>query len=568
MYITEVPNRGARPTTLLRESYRYDGKVRNRTIANLSKMPPEIVAAIRRLIKGEALVSVTDVFGVERSLHHGHVEAVLTAMRKLGFPALLASQPSRERDLCMAMIASRILAPRSKLETTRWWHATTLPTELGVAEATEDELYGALDWLLSRQDAIEKKLARRHLEPCGLVLYDLSSTWMEGAKCPLAKRGYSRDHRKDRPQVNFGLLTDEQGRPVAVQVYDGNTGDPSTVQDQVVKLRAQFNIDLVVLVGDRGMVTQSRIDTFKESGGVEWITALKSGAIRKLKAEGSLQMDLFDERNLFAFESQEYPGERLVACRNTELAKLRAHKRDELIAATIKELETVRRLVENGRLRGKDEIGLRVGKVIDKYKMAKHFALKIGTASLSYELRSERIDAEAALDGIYVVRTSVPAAAMTDADVVRHYKRLTRVERAFRSMKTVDLHVRPIYHRLADRVRAHIFLSMLAYYVEWHLKRAWASLLFADEVDSSWTRDPVAPARRSARARAKATTLQTDDGLPAHSFHSLLASLSAIVRNRCRRADALAGEPTFEMVTRPDSVQQRAMDLIGTMAVA
>lgn len=562
MFVAEVPNRGSNPTFLLRESYRANGKVRSRTLANLTKLPGDALEAVRRALRGEVLASAADLFEVTRSLHHGHVDAVLSAMKRLGIAGLLASAPSRQRELIMGMVAARILQPSSKLESTRWWKTTTLPNELGLGEVEVNELYGALDWLLSRQDAIEKKLAKRHLEPCGLVLYDLTSTWMEGSTCPLAKRGYSRDGRKNSLQINFGLLTDEDGRPVAVRVYEGNTGDPKTVKDQVLKLREQFKLDLVVLVGDRGMVTQTHVNAFKEEGGVEWITALKTGAIRALRAEGSLQMSLFDERNLFAFESPQHPGERLVACRNLELARRRAHKREELLCATEAALAQVQRLVGAGRLKGKDAIGVRVGKVVDKYKMAKHFRLHIGETTLRFERLKDKIAEEAALDGIYVVRTSVPAEAIGDADVVRHYKRLTRVERAFRSMKTVDLKVRPIYHRLENRVRAHVLLCMLAYYVEWHLQRAWAPLLFRDEVDGLMTRDPVLPAKRSPSAQAKATTRKTEDGTTVHSFRSLLGLLSSVVRNECRRKGAVAAEPTFEMTTAADPTQQRALDLV------
>ena len=482
---------------------------------------------------------------------------------------LIASESSRERDLVLGMIAARILEPTSKMETTRCWHSTTLPVELGIGDADEDELYGALDWLLARQERIEAKLARRHLEPCGLVLYDLTSTYMEGKTCPLAKYGYNRDKKRDKLQVNFGLLTDGEGRPVAVSVYEGNTGDAKTVPDQVRALRERFNIDLVIFVGDRGMITEAHIDSFKEThtaeAGVQWITALKSGAIQKLKAQGSLQLGLFDEKNLFAFSSPDYPDERLVACRNPELQKRRARKRQDLIASTKRELDKIQEAVRSGRLSGKAEIGLRTGRVINKYKVAKHFKVEIETSSFHYRVRPETVALEAALDGIYVVRTSVPAQVMESAEVVRCYKRLTRVERAFRSMKTMDLHVRPVYHRLSDRVRAHIFLCMLAYYVEWHLRRAWAPLLFDDEVDSSWTRDAVAKAEISTSAKKKKRTKRTADGLTINSFQSLLASLSSIVKNECRRQGAPSTEPHFEMTTRADPVQTRALALIDTV---
>ncbi len=566
MYVTEVPNRGKRPTVLLRESYRDEGKVRNRTLANLTHLPSHILDVVKRAAKNETLVNAADAFQVTRSRHHGHADAVLTAMSRLGLDRLIAAEPSRQRDLVMGMIASRILAPKSKLETTRWWNTTTLAAELGIEDADENELYGAMDWLVERQDRIEEKLARRHLEPAGLVLYDLSSTYMEGTTCPLAKRGHNRDGKQGKLQVNFGLLTDGDGRPVAVRVYEGNVADPKTVPDQVRALKERFNVDLVIFVGDRGMLTEAHIDNFKstatDSAGIEWITALKSGALRRLKAEGVLQLGLFDEKNLFAIESREFPGERLVACRNPELQKHRAKKRLDLIAATKRELEHVQEMVSAGRLRGKAEIGLRVGRVINKYKVAKHFKLKIEQTSFHYSVRADRVAAEAALDGIYVVRTSVPSEVMEDAEVVRCYKRLTRVERAFRSMKTVDLKVRPVYHRDADRVRAHIFLCTLAYYVEWHLRRAWAPLLFDDEVDSSWTRDAVARAQPSPSALKKKRTLRTADGLTVNSFHSLLDSLATVVKNECRRAGAANDEPAFVMTTRADPTQARALELV------
>lgn len=565
MYVTAVPNRGGKPTVLLRESYREDGKVKNRTLANLSKLPPDAIDAVQRILRGEQLVASSQAFEIERSLKHGHADAVITTIRRIGLDRVLAARRCRERDLALAMIASRILAPASKLSTSRWLGDTTLVDTLDLEGVGEDELYRAMDWLVARQGLIEKKLAKRHLEPCGLVLYDLSSTWVEGEKCPLASRGYNRDGRKNKLQVNFGLLTDEEGRPVSVSVYEGRTADPSTVQEQVKKLKEEFDIDLVVFVGDRGMVTQTKVESFIEQSGVEWISALKSTSLRKLRAEGSLQLDLFDEKNLFEFESPHYPEERLVACRNPELAKRRARKRQSLIDATKKELDAIQKRVNAGRLSGKAEIGLRVGRVINKYKVAKHFKLEITSSSLHYRVRRDRVAAEAALDGIYVIRTSVPADIFSAEDTVRHYKRLGRVERAFRAMKTVDLQVRPIFHYSEIRVRAHILLCMLAYYVEWHMRRAWSSLLFANEVDTLDTRDPVAPARPTRQTRRKATRKQTDDGLPVQSFRSLLDHLASVVRNRCRRPNAPADEATWDMTTNLDALQQRALDLLSRL---
>ncbi|MCP5041368.1 MAG: IS1634 family transposase, partial [bacterium] len=469
-----------------------------------------------------------------------------------------------ERDLVLVLVVARLLAPSSKLSTTRWWTTTSLPDLFELGEVTEDDLYHAMDWLLARQNRIEKKLANKHLSVGGLVLYDLSSTWLEGETCPLAARGYSRDKKKDKLQINFGLLTDEDGRPVSVSVYKGNTADPATVQDQVKKIKEDYGIDLVVFVGDRGMVTQTQIDQFIDQGGVEWITALKSGSIRKLKTEGRLQLGLFDDKGLFEFKSKHYPDERLVACRNPELAKRRANKRRSLIDATKAELDKIQNSVRKGRLAGKAEIGLRVGRVINKYKVAKHFKLAIEAERFTYRVRRDRVDAESALDGIYIIRTSVPEDVFSAEDTVRHYKRLTRVEKSFRAMKTVDLMVRPIFHRTEDRVRAHIFLCMLAYYVEWHLRSAWKSLLFGNETETLDTRDPVARAEPPPGARRKATRKKTDDGLTVHSFQSLLDQLGTIVTNHCRRPGADDGE-TFPMTTQPDALQTRALELLKTL---
>lgn len=564
MYVTAVPNRKSKPTILLRESYRENGKVKNRTLANLTKLPPEAVDAVRRILAGESLVAASEAFEVVRSVQHGHVDAVLTAIRRLGLDRLIASRKSRERDLVLGMIASRILGPASKLRTTRSWKTTSVPEELGIEDANEDDLYAAMDWLVKRQPAIEKKLAKKHLQTGSLVLYDLTSTWMEGESCPLASRGYSRDGKKNKLQVNFGLLTDDEGRPISVSVYDGRTADPSTVQDQVKKLKEDYGVERVVFVGDRGMVTQTQIDKFVEQGGVEWITALKSGSIRKLRAEGSLQLGLFDDKNLFEFESELYPGERLVACRNHELAKRRAKKRQSLIDATKRELERIQKSVRAGRLAGTDQIGVRVGRVINKYNVAKHFELFIEDAAFNFRLKQDAVNAEAALDGIYIIRTSVPDDVLSAEDTVRHYKRLACIEKSFRAMKTVDLRVRPIYHYAESRVRAHIFLCMLAYYVEWHLRRAWRSLLFANEVDTLDGRDPVAKARPTDVGRRKAARKKTDDGLPVHSFGSLLEHLGSIVRNTCRRPGADVDE-TFKITTRPDRLQQRAFDLLKAL---
>jgi transposase len=563
MHIDAVPNREARPTYLLRESFREGDRVRKRTLANLSALSDEQIATIRRVLRGEALCVAASLFEVVSSRARGHVEAVCVAMRKLGVEHLLAARPSRERELVCAMIAARIVAPHTKLATTRWWHTTTLAQDFGVADADEDDLYAAMDWLLAHQDTIEKKLAARHLSEGALVLYDLSSSYFEGSTCPLAKLGHSRDGRKGMLQVNYGLLTDARGCPVAVSVYEGNVTDSQTLMPEIKRLRESFGIERLVMVGDRGMICQKSIDEMRETSGIDWITALKSASIRALVEQGQLQLGLFDERNLLELESPQYPGERLVACRNPELAKLRAHKRQELLAATEVNLAKIKARVDAGKLARRDEIGLRVGKLINQYKMAKHFELAIGDNTFTFARKLEAIAAEAALDGIYIIRTSVSAAQMHAADCVRNYKSLANVERAFRSLKTIDLKIRPIHHRTANRVRAHIFLCMLAYYVEWHMREAWRELMFADtDQQAKATRDPVAPAKRSAAAQAKATTHRLDDGTPVHSFASLLEELSTVVRNTCRTPAAAPHSPTFDVLTTPNAKQQHALDLI------
>ncbi len=553
-------------THLLRRSYREDGKVKNETVGNLSHLPAAVIDLIRRALKGEQLLPVEEQFEALRSPHHGHVVAVLTAMRCLGFEALLGARRCRERDLVVAIVAARILQPRSKLATHRWWHLTTLPEILGVADATEDDLYAAMDWLLDRQPLIEKKLAARHLHHGGMALYDLSSSYFEGVTCPLAALGHNRDGKKGKLQVNYGLLTDTRGVPVAVSVFKGNTGDTKTLLPQVDKVRKDFGIERFVLVGDRGMIAQKQIDALREIDGINWIAALRPEAIRKLLDGGALQLGLFDERNLVELTHPDFPGERLVACRNPELAKRRAHKRTSLIEATARELEKVRRMVERGRLRCQDDIGVRVGKVVNKYKVAKHFKLTIEDQRFDFEIDTDKAAAEAALDGIYVIRTSLPEERMSAEDTVRSYKQLSLVERAFRSFKTLDLEIRPIRHRLEHRVRAHIFLCMLAYYVMWHMLQAWRPLLFCDEDQAAKkTRDPVAPAQRSAAALQKVRTKRLDDGSIVHSFRTLLQDLSGIVRNVCRVPGASPDAPTFDVVTIPGAKQQRAYQLLETI---
>ena len=555
-------------THLLRRSYREGGAVKNETLGNLSHLPDELVDIIRRSLQGETFVPLGQVFEITRSRAHGHVQAVETAMQRLGLASLIAAKPCRERDLVLAMVASRIVAPQTKLATTRWWQTTTLAEDFAVSDANESELYAAMDWLLQRQGAIEKKLAARHLSTGGLVLYDLSSSYFEGTTCPLAKRGYSRDGKHGMLQVNYGLLTDARGCPVAVSVHEGNTPDSKTFLPEVQRLRTDFGIERMVMVGDRGMISQKAIDEMRDTEGVGWITALKSVSIRALIEQGQLQLDLFDERNLLELSSPDYPGERLMACRNPQLAKRRAHTREALLEATEKALEKIKTRVDAAKLFGKEVIGVRVGKIVNQYKVAKHFELEIGEATFSFRRRADSIAAEAALDGVYIVRTSVPANEMEAADCVRNYKSLANVERAFRSLKTVDLKVRPIHHRLADRVRSHIFLCMLAYYVEWHMRETWRELMFADpDQEAKATRDPVAPAVRSERALDKIARQTLDDDSPAHSFATLMAELATIVRNTCRTPQCIESAPTFDLQTTPSAKQQYALHLLRQITV-
>ena len=570
MYIDIVPNRSSPPAILLRESVREGSKVRKRTIANLSGLSTEQAEAMRDVLKGKRLAPIEETFEVTRSQHHGHVDAVRTAMRRLGFDRLIDKASSRERDLVVAMVVGRIIAPEaSKLGMTQAWTDTTLADDLGIADADEDELYAAMDWLIERQDEIEKRLAKRHLKAGGLVLFDLTSSWFERVTCPLAKIGYSRDGRKGTLQVNYGVMTDDRGCPVSVSVFDGNTGDPKTLLPQVEKTKKSFGIDRLTMVGDRGMITNVQIDAMRKLDGVDWITALKSGAIADLVDDKSLQPDLFDERNLISLTHPDYPGEQLVACRNPQLAKRRASRRKELIAATVIELDKIKAAVDAGRLSGKARIGVRYGKASRKYKVGKHFIWKIDDNAFTFEIDEKKVAAEAALDGIYVIRTSIEKQKMTAEQAVLNYKKLAEAERAFRTLKGVDLHVRPIRHRLESRVKAHIFLSMLAYYVQWHMIEAWAPLTFADEAGPSAVRlaDPVAPAKRSKAALTKVHSHQLTDGSPAMSFGRLLAHLATIVRNTVRPIGARAGAAIFTLTTRPNEKQQRALDLIVAITV-
>jgi transposase len=566
MHIDAIPNRGARPAYLLRESYREGARVHKRTLANLSSLSDEQILAIRAVLRGEHLGPAAERFEAIASRPHGHVQAVAVAMQRLGLESVLASRASRQRDLVCAMVAARVLAPHTKLATTRWWHSTTLAEEFRVADATEDDLYAAMDWLLERQPAIEKKLASRHLQTGGLVLYDLSSSYFEGQCCPLGRIGHNRDGKKNKLQVNYGLVSAPGGCPVAVSVYQGNTADAATLLPQVKRLREDFGIDTLVMVGDRGMISHKAIEALRDLEGVSWITALKSAQIRALLEQGNLQLGLFDERNLVELTHPQFPGERLVACRNPQLAQLRAHKRTALLQATAAELDKVRLMVERKRLRGADRIGVRVGRVVNKYKVAKHFELTIEAQRFAFRIRDDEVAREAVLDGIYILRTPLPPKTMDAPEVVRSYKSLSDVERAFRCLKTVDLKVRPIHHRLADRVRSHIFLCMLAYYVEWHMREAWRALLFADEdLYAKTQRDPVAPAQRSAAAEHKAHTHALPDGSPAHSFRTLIEELSTIVRNTCRAPGDDRSGATFDLLTTPNATQQRALELLNTI---
>ena len=570
MHIDIVPNRKARPTYLLRESVREGKRVRKRTLANLSALDEGQIETIRRALKGEKLVPAVGAFECVASKHHGHVEAVRAAMSRLRFDALIDAQHSRMRDLVIALVASRIVAPEaSKLGTMPALADTTLVDDLGIGDADEDELYAAMDWLIERQGKIEKKLAGRHLRNGGLVLFDLTSSYFEGETCPLAQRGYSRDRKPGTLQVNYGLLTDERGCPVSVSAFEGNVADPRTLMPQVNKVRASFGIDKLVMVGDRGMISNVQIEAMKALDGTDWITALKSGAIAKLLDDETLQPDLFDERNLISLAHPDYPGERLIACRNPALAKRRAAKRRELIAATAGKLDAMKTLVASRKLRGAAKIGMRVGKVIGRHKMEKHFDLTITDTAFDYAVSEARVAEEAALDGIYVIRTSVAAEAMSSEQTVLSYKKLADVERAFRTMKGMDLNVRPIRHRLEGRVKAHLLLCLLAYYVQWHMIEAWAELTFKDEkpVSASRKRNPVAPAKRSQAALDKAHTRTLADGTRALSFGQLLGHLATIVRNTLRPRDARPGEATFTLTTTPNPKQARALELLATIDV-
>ena len=569
MYIDKVPNRDSPPAILLRESYREDGKVLKRTVANLTHWPPHVVEAIRLALKRKKLVPMEEAFSIQRSLPHGHVELILSMVRKVGLDRLIGSKPCRQRDLVLAMIVERLIRPCSKLATTRHWHSTTLAQELGVADADEDELYEALDWLLERQERIEGKLARLHLQEGALARYDVSSSYYEGRACPLARYGHNRDGKKDKPIIVYGVLTDRGGCPVAIQVYPGNTGDPTTVPDQVEKLRDRFGLARVTLVGDRGMLTQKQIDALKQHPGLGWISALRSGAIRKLMEQGAIQRSLFDRAGLAEIASPEYPGERLVVCFNPLLADERKRKREDLIQATEKELEKIETAVRRRTRKPlpKEEIGLRVGRVVNRYKVFKHFSLHIEEGSFRWERNEESIVSEAALDGLYVIRTDEPQERLSAEDTVRAYKGLSQVEQAFRCLKT-DLKARPIYHRTEQHVKAHFFLCLLSYYLEWHLRKALAPLLFEDEEleNDRQTRHPVAPAKPSESAKKKKADRKTPEGFPIHDLGTLLAEMGTLCKNWCR-FDVHPDAPLIPQMTEPTPQQDRIMNLVNAYPV-
>ena len=568
MYVARIPNRGSPPAILLRESYREGGKVKNRTLANLSHWPERKVDTLSRALKGLApKLDLAEAFEITRSLPHGHVAAVLGTAQRLGLAELIDPTPSRQRDLVMAMLIAQVIAPDSKLATARGLRAETATSSLGevlgVSGCDEDDLYAAMDWVLKRKDAIEEALASRHLANGTLVLYDVSSAAFEGRTCPLGAIGHPRDGVKGRRQIVYGLLCTTEGVPVAIEVFEGNTADPKTLTAQITKLKDRFGLTQVALVGDRGMLTSARINTELRPAHLDWITALRAPQIKALVEADAIQLSLFDEHNLFQITHPDYPGERLVCCRNPALAAERARKRDELLAATETELDKIAVATHRQRrpLRGKDTIGLRVGKVVNKFKMAKHFSITITEDSFTFARNQDGIAAETALDGIYVLRTSLPEPTLASHDVVLRYKGLEDVERFFRTLNS-ELDVRPIRHRLADRVRAHMFLRMLSYYISWHMKQALAPILFRDNdkpAAAAKHTDPVAAAQRSDQALKKAARKRTDDGVPVHSFTSLLADLATICANHIQPAHDM---PAFTMITTPTPLQRQAFELL------
>ena len=550
-------------THLLRRSYREGGKVKNETLANLSHLPEEVIELIRGALAGRRYVGGEDAFVIERSLPAGHVQAALSMARRLELARLVDRAPSRERDLCLAMICQQALRPGSKLAAVRALSQSTLGSELAVEDVDEDELYDAMDWLLERQERIEDRLARRHLADGELVLYDVSSSYFEGRSCPLARLGYSRDGKRGTPQILYGLLCDRPGRPLAVEVFTGELHDDKTLPAQLAKLKTRFGLKRVIVVADRGMVTKANLELMASSDGVAWITALKAPQIKKLAATGALQLSLFDQTNLAEITCEDYPGERLVVCRNPLVAAERARKREELLAATERDLEQIAQRVTRATLTGADQIGLAVGPALKRYRVKKHFDIEIGDMSFSYQRKTDQITAEAALDGFYVLRTSVPAQTLPTGEVVRAYKSLEQVERAFGTFKGPELEIRPIHHRLENRVRAHVLLCMLAYYLTWHLRAAWAPLLFTDE-HPPVAADPVAKAARSPAAQRKAQTKRTTNREPCHSYKTLLAELATLTSNTIRPAGATA---TFAKLAEPTPLQTRALELAANAPI-
>jgi hypothetical protein len=553
-------------THLLRRSWREDGKVRNETVANLSHLPVALIEVISRSLKGETFVPASAAVAVTRSLPHGDVAAVWAQAKALGLPALLGP-PGRERDLALGLIVSRVCRPASKLSTIGWWADTTLGVDLGIADASTDEVYAAMDWLLARQDAIEAQLAARHLaparNPARIAMFDLSSSWMTGSHCPLAARGYSRDGKKGLPQIEYGLLTDPDGRPVAVRVFPGNTADPTAFIEAVSVVRDRFGLTELVMVGDRGMITTARIKALKDLGGLGWLTCLRAPAIQKLAAEqGPLQLSLFDQADLAEISHPDYPGERLIACRNPLLAVERARKRAALLAATEQALAPTLAAVTAGRLHGADTIGVKVGKLVNRYKMAKHFQLAITDTTLTLTRNQAGIDAEAALDGIYVLRTIVPATELPTTDAVTAYKNLSRVERDFRSLKAIDLDLRPVRHWTEDRVRAHVLICTLAAYLIWHLRATLAPLTYTDEHPTTARDHPVAPATRSPAAARKASRHRDHTNQPLHDFPGLLTHLATLTRNDLRYGPD--NGPTVPTLAEPTTTQRHAFDLLNT----
>lgn len=568
MYIDVIPNRSSPPAILLRESWREGNKIRKKTLANLSSWPAEQIDSLRQLLRGQRLVPADGLFVIEQSLPHGHVQAVLASIHTLGLERLLDSRASRHRDLVVAMIAAQLLHHSSKLADTRLWHTTTLAQQLGVEDADENELYQALDWLVSRQPHIEGKLAKRHLQEGGCVFYDVTSSSYEGRTCVLARRGYNRDGKKGLASIVYGTLADAQGRPIGVDVYPGDTADPATLIDQVVKLRERFGLQRIVVVGDRGMVTQTQIEVLRQHPGIGWITTLRAPMIRQLVNQGQLQLSLFDTRNLAQIRSPEYPGERLIACYNPLVAEERSRKRTELLKATEEKLQKIQAEVSRRTKTplSAAQIGVKVGKVLNSFKVGKHFEVKIAENSLEWTRKEEQIEGEQQLDGIYIVRTSESEATLSAVEGVRQYRNLSRVEWIYRTVKGLEILVRPIRHRSEDRVRAHVFLCMLAYYVEWHLRQALKPLLFDDE-ELEWSRghrDPASQAKSSESAKRKKATLSTPDGFVVHSFSTLMQVLATRCQCRCRLKSG-GPETSFIQLTEPDALQRRVFELLGMM---